>query len=180
MFDDKRTHWCFNKICFLRFGWRLVIDFLGGGRLQYAGLIGATARDIWMFSFRIRGCVLHVENNSYVNTNWPTSRCHSFSFWILPYALLEENVIRKYSIDVFGFAIPKFAFPCCFPYFLYYSFFIYSSVPLAGLWLQHAELFQSNELVKSSWSTSFRVIACCLTAPSHYLNQCWIINSVVQ
>ena len=30
-----------------------------------------------------------------------------------------------------------------------------------------------------SWSTQVQVMACCLTAPSHYLNQCWHINSKV-
>ena len=28
-----------------------------------------------------------------------------------------------------------------------------------------------------AWSTLARVMACCLTAPSHYLNQCWLIHS---
>ena len=28
-----------------------------------------------------------------------------------------------------------------------------------------------------SWSTLSQVMACCLTAPSHYLNQCWLIIS---
>ena len=31
-----------------------------------------------------------------------------------------------------------------------------------------------------SWSTLVQVMACCLTAPSHYLNQCWLIISEVQ
>ena len=31
-----------------------------------------------------------------------------------------------------------------------------------------------------SWSTLVQVMACCLTAPSHYLNQCWLIISKVQ
>ena len=26
-----------------------------------------------------------------------------------------------------------------------------------------------------SWSTLVQALACCLTAPSHYLNQCWLI-----
>ena len=26
-----------------------------------------------------------------------------------------------------------------------------------------------------SWSTLVQVMACCLTAPSHYLNRCWLI-----
>ena len=30
-----------------------------------------------------------------------------------------------------------------------------------------------------SWSTLFQVIACCLMAPCHYLNQCWLIISKV-
>ena len=30
-----------------------------------------------------------------------------------------------------------------------------------------------------SWSTLVQVMACCLTAPSHYLNQCWLITSKV-
>ena len=30
-----------------------------------------------------------------------------------------------------------------------------------------------------SWSTLVQVMACCLTAPSHYLNQCWLIISMV-
>ena len=30
-----------------------------------------------------------------------------------------------------------------------------------------------------SWSTLIQVMACCLTAPSHYLNQCWLIISKV-
>ena len=29
------------------------------------------------------------------------------------------------------------------------------------------------------WSTLFQVMACCLTAPSHYLNQCWLIIECV-
>ena len=30
-----------------------------------------------------------------------------------------------------------------------------------------------------SWSTMVQVMACCLMAPSHYLNQCWLIISKV-
>ena len=30
-----------------------------------------------------------------------------------------------------------------------------------------------------SWSTLAQVMACCLTAPSHYLNQCWLMISGV-
>ena len=55
-------------------------------------------------------------------------------------------------------------------------------------------IFQSNFILKfkfnslgpsdaiwrwRSWSTLVQVMACCLTAPSHYLNQCWLIISKV-
>ena len=33
---------------------------------------------------------------------------------------------------------------------------------------------------KGSRSTLVQVMACCLTAPSHYLNQCWLIISKIQ
>ena len=32
---------------------------------------------------------------------------------------------------------------------------------------------------QGSWSTLAQVMACCLTAPSHYLNQCWLMISEV-
>ena len=49
----------------------------------------------------------------------------------------------------------------------------------------------SSESVNSLWpsdaiwrqrsgSTLVQIMACCLTAPSHYLNQCWLIISKVQ
>ena len=33
---------------------------------------------------------------------------------------------------------------------------------------------------QGSRSTLIQVMTCCLTAPSHYLNQCWFINTKVQ
>ena len=30
-----------------------------------------------------------------------------------------------------------------------------------------------------NWSTRVQIMACCLTAPSHYLNQCWLMISKV-
>ena len=40
--------------------------------------------------------------------------------------------------------------------------------PSDAIWLQ------------GSWSTLVQVMVCCLTAPSHYLNQCWLIITKVQ
>ena len=31
-----------------------------------------------------------------------------------------------------------------------------------------------------TWSTLAQVMACCLSAPGHYLNQCWLIISKIQ
>ena len=57
-------------------------------------------------------------------------------------------------------------------------------------WVLHAEyeatlLFFFNSLWPSDviwghryWSILAQVMACCLTAPSHYLNQCWLIISM--
>ena len=37
-------------------------------------------------------------------------------------------------------------------------------------------LWQSDAIwCQTTWSTLVQVMACCLTAPSHYLNQCWIV-----
>ena len=45
-----------------------------------------------------------------------------------------------------------------------------------GRWLN--SMGPSNAIWRCrSWSTHVQVMACCLTAPSHYLNQCWLINS---
>ena len=55
------------------------------------------------------------------------------------------------------------------------------------IWAHFLSPFQLNSLWPSdtiwwqrSGSTLAQVIACCLTAPSHYLNQCWLIISEVQ
>ena len=45
---------------------------------------------------------------------------------------------------------------------------IYSLWPSDAIWRQR------------SWSTLAQVMACCLKASSHYLNQCWLIISEVQ
>ena len=46
--------------------------------------------------------------------------------------------------------------------------------PLNSLWPSDAIRLQGTE------STLAQVMACCLTAPSHYLNQCWLIISKIQ
>ena len=48
------------------------------------------------------------------------------------------------------------------------------------LWCQFNSLWPSDAIWRHrSGSTLAQVMACCLTAPSHYLNQCWLIISQV-
>ena len=54
-------------------------------------------------------------------------------------------------------------------------------------WLSTPHIYLVNSLWPSDaiWRQGFRstlvqVMACCLTAPSHYLNQCWLIITKVQ
>ena len=60
----------------------------------------------------------------------------------------------------------------------------------ASLWVEAQESSQLNLQINSlgpsgaiwhrrSWSKLVQVMACCLIAPSHYLNQYWLINSKV-
>ena len=49
-----------------------------------------------------------------------------------------------------------------------FSFYVNSMWPSDAIWRQR------------SGSTLAQVMTCCLTAPSHYLNQCWLIISKVQ
>ena len=54
-------------------------------------------------------------------------------------------------------------------YCIYYDMCVYSLWPSDTLW-QH----------RSHGLSLAQVLACCLTAPGHYLNQCWLIISKVQ
>ena len=62
---------------------------------------------------------------------------------------------------------------------------------LLRLILRPSPFFDQNWWINSLWpsdaiwrqrsgSTLTQVMACCLTAPSHYLNQCWLVISKVQ
>ena len=59
----------------------------------------------------------------------------------------------------------------------------YNNPLISNMWNQYSLCWRRfNSLGPSvaiwrwrSWSTLVQVMACCLTAPSHYLNQCWLI-----
>ena len=47
-------------------------------------------------------------------------------------------------------------------------------------WEAISSLWPSDAIWRQrTWSTLVQVMACCLMAPSHYLNQCWLIISEV-
>ena len=50
------------------------------------------------------------------------------------------------------------------------------------IWLPDIKSFWPSDTIwqQRSGSTLAQVMACCLTAPSHYLNQCWLIINKVQ
>ena len=52
---------------------------------------------------------------------------------------------------------------------------MYRNIPVGMVW-QFNSLRPSDAIWRQwSWTTLAQVMACCLTAPSHYLNQCWLI-----
>ena len=85
----------------------------------------------------------------------------------------------------------------CIKKFQNYTFKIIATHP-RGQWVKSEKIFgrswvyliQIHKMLNSlwhrddirgwrSWSTQVQVMACCLTAPSHYLNQCWLTISEV-
>ena len=57
-----------------------------------------------------------------------------------------------------------------------------ATVPVKQRWVIWINSLWPNHAIwrHRSRSTLAQVMACCLTAPSHYLNQCWLIFSKVQ
>ena len=53
--------------------------------------------------------------------------------------------------------------------------FLYTIIPLNWFWTINT-LWPSNAIWHKSGSTLAQVMACCLTATSHYLNQCWFVR----
>ena len=65
-------------------------------------------------------------------------------------------------------------------WYLWYLKWLHSSVFRMIPWLYFNSLRPSDAIWRHrSWSTLAQVMACCLTAPSHHLNQCWLIISEV-
>ena len=117
-------------------------------------LTSATSRDVLITPyFRISGYV-HVDHTSCVITKlWPTSVKHPFSFSILLYAKLGENIIRNYY--PYLMTVPKkFAFQCFFPYIIGYPYYF----SLYFFWL--------------GFYCNMRIYSC----PGNYLSAKYIVN----
>ena len=70
-----------------------------------------------------------------------------------------------------------------YPYFTYLITICTKNRCVNGVNNRQQSCFHVNSLRPSdaiwrqwSWTTLAQVMACCLTAPSHYLNQCWLIT----
>ena len=75
-----------------------------------------------------------------------------------------NNCIPKFCMHVISYPCPKF-----------------KSLILFKIHLAHINLLWLNHTMwhHRTWSTLVQVMACCLIAPNHYLNQCWLLNSEV-
>ena len=67
-------------------------------------------------------------------------------------------------------------FLCLLPYARYRDRKDRHNVSIYNVWLHFNSLWLSDAIWRQgSGSTLAQVMACCLTAPSHYLNQSWLI-----
>ena len=63
----------------------------------------------------------------------------------------------------------------------YLSYAMHSARDMTGIvystnpWCQSGNLTHCGHMHHRTWSKLVQIMACCLTAPSHYLNQCWRI-----
>ena len=98
-------------------------------------------------------------------------QCNAFLMWSIfspwtphssPMRVRYECILWVHSLNYF---LPKPVQCCIWYHCIWLSF--NSLGPNDAIWQQ------------GSRSTLVQVMACCLTAPSHYLNQCWLIISGV-
>ena len=88
--------------------------------------------------------------------------CCSMPVWLVLLGMLQRNLGKKYIIWKRKYNEYNWSCSC---YWAYYKN-VYIINPL---WPSDAKWWHR------SWSALASVMACCLTAPSHYLNQCWLI-----
>ena len=87
----------------------------------------------------------------YVIKYYPQNFLQSWHFWDISTLVIFLILLQVYKHEHLSHLICHCS--CCFN----------SLRPSDAIWRQW------------SWTTLVQVMACCLTAPSHYLNQCWLI-----
>ena len=103
--------------------------------------------------------------------------------WIAEQWIQLIPLWRLYVIHVFISQIPSHIHIYCISSFLLYCTALHHNISCNELLLFTAvnSLWPDDAIWRQrSESALAQVMACCLTAPSHYLNQCWFIISKVQ
>ena len=114
-------------------------------------------------------CIIHVFRHSYIQkTLWHQSSIIDYTIW----TTIQRMLNMKFSVKIHTIIkyTNRFSLQNTFQlYFCNVRLFISinSLGPSEAIWQWR------------SWSTLVQVMACCLTAPSHCLNQCWLIISKV-
>ena len=110
--------------------------------------------------------MLSLGHNQSKHQHWPfSSRLYIFN------GLVQErrnSIVNAPELRLSCHSPSHWFFLCCQPHRMGHGQHLNSLWPSDTIWRQR------------SGSTLAQVMACCLTAPSHYLNQCWLIISEVQ
>ena len=97
--------------------------------------------------------------------NW---RLKIGSFWHV--GSFKKNVNKLWhccdiSLDIYDVFV--------FSYVIFKSNYVVERIPIKSLWLSEAIWLHR------SWSVLAQVMACCLMAPSHCLNRCWLVTQLM-
>ena len=121
-----------------------------------------------------RTCKLNTHSmpcSGYTSWNWGMIICNNYADLIVILVVLQETYCATYMLHYRHFAnYARMAarwFCRLFRVILCHGMFINPLWPSDATW-RHG-----------SRSKLAQVMACCLTAPSHYLNQCWLIISEI-
>ena len=136
-----------------------------------------------------RSLVFKLENKN--NTIKLIFWAHKMSVWHVPrwriappkkesYDGLSQIFFRKTSPFIYPLVVDICQVQSSFGINSESLFLTLSSYIIPGSWNNFLCLFTSLWPSDPIWqhksgSTLYQVMACCITAPSHYLNQCWLI-----
>ena len=99
---------------------------------------------------------------------------HYSTYWFL--SMIYQQGVIKFSC-IYGIYNSTYAHPWIKKQLKHAG--VESSAAQGGHWSMGNSLWPSDAIWSHrSGSTLAQVMACCLTTPSHYLNQCWLISEV--